>query len=162
MGERIAWEQEPTRPERNMPGTVETSSFDNMTVDVHRLTHLTERHPVTKVPLQNCLPKLAGDCWQDENKETFTPNSLIEILKNMTFEEATEKYPHYARHIRRIEQADYSVPIHMYKGWVINGVHRIAKLLLLRERGETTQDFITAKELDEIPPEALTSYGLLR
>ena len=162
MGERIPWEKEPQRPERNTPGNLETSTFYNMTVDVHRLTHITERHPVSKVPFKDCLAKLAVDCWKDENGKTFTPNSLIEILRHTTFEEACASYPEYARHVRRIEQADYSVPIHLYKGWVINGAHRLSKLILQREKGETIQDFITAKDLETIPPEALTEYNLLR
>jgi hypothetical protein len=161
-GERINWENEPKLPDRNIPGNIEESTINGISFDVHKLINLTEGHPVAKKPIETYLSKLLASCWVDQNEQRVTPRTLINIIKEHGYDEAIEKYPHFGRHIQKIRDADYSFPLHVYQDTVINGMHRLSKLMIARETGESTQDFVTVKDLKEIPKEAQTSSGLLR
>ena len=153
--ERIQYENIPARPERNIPGDSETSSRDGLLIDVNRLIALTERHPVVRRPVSEFMHRLDVDCWSDSHERPFTPRTLIALLMEQGEERVRVSHPEYARHIEKIMRADYSQPLHVYGDWLINGTHRLAKLALARERGETTQDFLTVKELREIPKETI-------
>ena len=59
------------------------------------------------------------------------------------------RYPSLNHHIRQIEKADYSYPIILYKGSIIDGMHRLAKAVI------ENQTMIKIKNLEEIPKEAL-------
>jgi len=157
--DRIDWQSEPKIPKRSSPDYGETGLTEGIGIDMFRLIHSTEKHPVTKMPLANYIGKLNEDCWTDENGNRLTPRSLVEIIKEQGYENAEKKYPHYLQHIRSIQSADYSFPVHVYRGHVINGAHRIAKLIIERDTGNTTQDFLTVKDLKEIPREAIIHPG---
>lgn len=158
--ERIPWENIPQRPERNVPGVdVETSQRNERKVDVNRLINLTERHPVTKEPLEEHSKRIDDNCWGEESFGALTPRMVIDLIKEHGFDGAADAHPEYAHHIHKIKDADYSYPIHVHGDWVINGAHRLAKLVLKREIGETQQDFVTVKRLKKIPEEALVTTG---
>ncbi len=154
-GRRIPWESIPARPLRNEVDNSETSSNNGVLVDVNRLIHLTEGHPVTKRPLADFEYRLDRDCWTDRNKQPFTPRSLIALIQELGYEKVSEIHPEYQEHIKRIQEADYRQPIHVQGDWLINGMHRVVQLMLKNGDGSINQDFVTVKELKTIPQEAI-------
>lgn len=149
----------------NVPGDAEyfTIKIDGqvLSVDVNKLIHLTENHPVEKVPLAEYITKIEQDCWGDSEGNKITPREVIDAIKMHGFDEAIKIYPNFSYHIERIRDVDYSYPLHAYEGKIKNGAHRLSKLVLAIEQGQSNQDFITIKNLSFIPKQTLVDSSML-
>ena len=62
---------------------------------------------------------------------------------------AIDAHPEFARHIKKIENSDYSFPVFIFESKMIDGMHRFAKAIL------EDQATIKAKIIDEMPKEAI-------
>lgn len=153
--ERIDLEKVDQDPRFRSYSTRETAGHDGAEVNVRKLIELTERHPVVKKPLVELISDLEHGCWPGESGEEVVPAEVVKILKKLGFEEAKKHYPELRSHVERIEQADITQPLHVFEGHVLNGMHRLCAIALAKELGRCEQDFVTAKILNKIPPEAL-------
>ncbi len=145
------------KPERIIPReSTETlfhfRSIDEDTYDVFKLIALSTELPVQRLPLDSSEIQLELDTetWDDGKGNKITPRDVINILKQHTdYNKALEIYPELAEHIRKIRDADYSYPVLLFNGSILDGLHRIAKACIEK------QDFINAKIFQTIPNEAL-------
>lgn len=154
-GERIDWREIPRLPKESTLADSEKAGFKGVKVDVYKLIHLTEGHPVEKVPLELYSKFLTSEGWKDQYNNRVAPKVICDLIIEHGSKEAARLHPEYARHIERIENADISFPIHEFEGHLLNGAHRIAKLHIKNQLGKTDQEFITVKKLRKIPEDAL-------
>lgn len=133
----------------------ETSTHNDTTVDIRKLIELTERHPVEQKPVSEFLHELDYDCWDDTNENRISPKHVVDVILNEGLTDAKLNHPEIADHIKRIEKADISYPIHVYDGHIMNVMHRLCAIVLATEIGKHNQNFVVVKVLQSIPEEAL-------
>ncbi|MBI5457744.1 hypothetical protein HY971_03400 [Candidatus Kaiserbacteria bacterium] len=135
-------------PARSVPGNTHSAEHRGMNIDVYRLIHLAENVAAEEMAISNLLPQMGDFCWTDELGK-ITPEFVVQILREEGFERSTSRYPSLSHHIHQIQIADYSFPIILYQGSIIDGMHRLAKAVI------ENQTAIKVKNLQEIPQEAL-------
>ena len=155
MSERINFNDLGNNPEYKDYRTNETARTNGLHINIRRLMELTEREPVIQIPLAELEDQLNHPCWTDVENKSVSPRHIINKILTEGFDDAKDNYPEIRGHIEKIEESDRSYPVHMYEGNIINGMHRLSQVFLNKELGLSSQDFLTVKELVEIPPEAL-------
>lgn len=136
-------------PKESREGDRHLASHNEMTVDVYRLIHATESVPVQEMEVTEFQSELDEECWTDTSGEKISPSYVIgKIKEEEDLDTAAREHPELAEHIRRLGQADYSHPIIVYNGHILDGVHRLAKAVV---DGEAR---VKVKILENIPEEA--------
>ena len=156
-GERIDYNNLKNNPEFRDFDHQHTAGFNEMVINVYRLHELTENHPVSKVPLSEFLDQLDHECWDTESGARVTPREVADMIIAHGYDVVKEKFPDFAKHIKKIKDADYSYPIHVHRGIVIDGSHRLSHLYVKQKLSQNPQDFITVKNIKAIPKEAIIS-----
>ena len=135
-------------PTESIPGDVHTAKHDGLHIDVYRLIHMTQDIPAEQVEIRDYLHQMGDLCWNDEFGK-ISPEFVVQICKEEGYEETIKRYPSLANHVTKIQNSDYSFPVIIYKGWIIDGMHRLAKAVIDK------QTTIKAVMLEEIPAGAL-------
>lgn len=85
---------------------------------------------VTQCSIDKLIHNMKFDCWGDE-KSSYSPMDVIAAPNKYTSE------------IKRIEKADCSYPIIVWKGFVVDGMHRLTKTIM------EDRDYILITEFDD-------------
>lgn len=118
-------------------------------IDVYKLIHATKDLPVEEIGIHDVKGELDSDCWTDANNKKITPRVVIDVYKTLGFEKAVETYPQYDSHLRQIRSADYSHPILLFQGKIIDGMHRLAKAMI------DGQQTLKTRVIHEMPTNAV-------
>ena len=138
-------------PKESILGHAHTLRRGGVTYDVYKLIDLAKDVPVTteKVAKLNNIG-LEDLCWTDLNEIRFSPGELLEAYrKSGSLESLAINHPEFGVHIKRIRKADYSHPILMFEGDVIDGMHRLVKAII------DSVEFIPVKTITELPTQAI-------
>jgi len=119
-------------------------------IDVYKLIHLLEDRPSEETSVDQLKEQIGGNCWTDNNDERLSPQDLInKVGESRDFYAVAEKHPELTEHLRRLSAVDFTYPILMHEGHIIDGMHRVAKAFI--ENKQT----INVIKIDKIPAEAL-------
>ncbi len=118
------------------------SRFNEIRYDVYKLIHATESMPRTTIATSTFNESLADEGWTDKNDKRISAQDVIDVIKQYGYEGARAARPELAQHIRQIEEADYSFPVRIYDGHIVDGWHRLSKAIL--------------EDVEEIPAIVLT------
>ena len=125
-------------------------------VDLYYLRNYVADLQPSKVEINSLESQLREQQWDED-----TPNSLypIEIMDEYNrlhndISRVLKEHPKWADRINRIQKADYTKPILMYKNDVVDGLHRV--LHALTDGKESIQVYT----FESLPPEAFASKEL--
>ena len=135
-------------PAHSIPGDTHSAEHKGMRIDVYRLIHLTQDVPMQEVAIPKLLHQMADFCWTDEQGR-ISPEFVVQICQEAGYEKSITQYPGLSEHINKIRNSDYSFPIIIYKGSIIDGMHRLAKAVI------ENQTSVRARLLNQIPQEVL-------
>lgn len=136
-------------PTESSPDSTHTLRHNQYEVDVYKLIHLTQEMPETLVEMADYLDDLDDPCWTDDQGNRFTPRHIAEVYREYGPVAGANKYPNLRDHLQQIEQVDYSHPILIFEGKIIDGSHRFAKAFI------DNQTSIKAKVIPVIPESAI-------
>ena len=136
-------------PTENTEGHKHTSRHNQYEFDVYKLIHLTQDISTNDVSMEDCSVDLDDFCWRDSNNNKVTPRQVAEIYKNEGFANAIITHPEIRQHLEKIDRADYSHPILIFKSKIIDGRHRLVKAY---SDGKT---LIKARIIKSIPQAAI-------
>ncbi len=137
-------------PLASSEGRSHTASVDDLLIDVYKLIHLSEDLPIQEVLVSTLEAALERKCWTDINGDRISPNDVIlAMIETGDLQTSIAQNPELAQHMSQMASADYSHPILIYDGHVIDGVHRLAKAKI------ELRSTIKARVLGKIPEKAL-------
>lgn len=138
-------------PRQSIEGDRHTFRNSRHEIDVYKLIDLTSDIPATSVEVENLGAVLDESNWSDSEGQPLRPREVIAAIRAAgSIDAAIGQYPTMAEHIRKIDQADPSRAILVQGSEILDGVHRLAKVIL----GGGKE--IPVKVLTEIPPAAIT------
>lgn len=119
------------------PARSTREDFDVYTLDTEHLdlyyirNHVTELVP-QEVTLKSLEQQLNSQGWEEDSQTGSSPSKILNEYRRLSndLSRVLEKHPEWADRISRIMEADYSHPILMYKGTIIDGLHRILHAIL--------------------------------
>ncbi len=139
-------------PEQSTRENVDVFTLGEEHLDLHRIRNLSSELPATDIPIASLDTQVRSQSWDDESATDISPsNFLDEIQHDLSLLQILNAHPNWENRIRRIQMADYSHPILIYKGVIIDGLHRI---LHARIDGKET---VLAHNLDSLPADAFVS-----
>ncbi len=140
----------PAFPKESIPGNRHALRHNQYEVDVYRLIDLIQEVPETTVSIGNFVEDLNDKSWTDDSGKNISPQEVIDAWRDAGgAEKMSVVHPEFSDHMRKIENADPSVPIIIFESKIIDGMHRFVKAVL---EGRTD---IRAKIISEIPNEAI-------
>lgn len=136
--------EEPVRPH--------LTRYGDKTYDVRQL-ELAARHlPEQAFDLSRVdelKPILEGKYWKDSDGKDIGPSDLLEAYRELGDWEAVRlAHPGWEKHIAKVERVNYQIPVLVYEGNLIDGIHRLTKALV---EGATS---LPMKVLPGLPTEA--------
>lgn len=136
-------------PTESTPGNRHTLQHNEYEVDVYKLISLTEELPETSIVVADYLDQLDDPCWTDGEDNRFIPRQVADIYREHGPITGAAKYPNLKDHLQKIEQVDYSHPVLIFEGKIIDGSHRFAKAFV------DNQTNIKARVISEMPTDAI-------
>lgn len=136
-------------PTESTPNNRHTLQHNEYEVDVYKLITLTKELSETPIAVADYLDQLDDPCWTDDQDNRFTPRQVADIYREFGPTDGAAKYPNLKGHLQKIEQADYSHPVLIFEGKIIDGSHRFAKAFV---ENQTT---LKARVISEMPTDAI-------
>jgi len=95
-------------------------------LDLYYFRHYVSRKKPKLLPISVLESQVRKQHWDDE-KSGGSPGRIIDICKRGSNETLryVSQHPESRQRIRRIRDADYSYPVLVYKGIIVDGLHRI-------------------------------------
>ncbi|MCX6780628.1 MAG: hypothetical protein NT003_00700 [Candidatus Magasanikbacteria bacterium] len=129
------------------------TQIDGRTYDVRKLESSAALLPTNHFDLTkwNTLQSVIdGKYWNDTNGAALGPKDLIEAYgtSESNWSEVLKKHPSWSEHVAKIQRVSYQTPVLVYKGNIIDGIHRLTKALLENAAS------IPYKNLDRLPADA--------
>lgn len=117
-------------------------------LDLYFIRHFAAEFPSQEVSLSSLMSQLGSQSWEDAEA-----NSPLEVLNEYNrlsrdTSKVLEEHLEWAERLKRIEEADYSYPILIYKNVVIDGLHRVVHAMM------DEKQTISAHLLTSLPNEA--------
>ncbi len=137
-------------PFESSPGDEHTLTLGGRRYDVYKLIRLTSHIVPVELPGETLRELVSVEhCWTDSLERGFSPRELLGQYEECGSWELLEcRFPHWSDHIRKVMEADCQYPILMYRGEVIDGMHRTVRATV--DRLPT----LRARKLDELPDTA--------
>lgn len=121
-------------PKESSPHDSHLLHMDEGVFDVYKLIHLTSHIQPVEIEVAILREKLMrGDCWKDFHSIPFSPHQLLfQVREHGSLDELglDPSYFSWIDHIWQIRRADYRHPILMYRGEVIDGMHRVVHAII--------------------------------
>ncbi len=135
-------------PPKSTPRNLDVYTLGSEHLDLYFIRNFVTELPPEEIPLNSLLPQLESQSWEEPEA-----NSPLEVLHeyNRLSEDTSEvlaEHPEWTDRLKRIEEADYAYPILIYKGVIIDGLHRVIHAAM--DKRQT----ISAHVLTTLPSEA--------
>ncbi|MDO8623887.1 MAG: hypothetical protein Q7R54_00850 [bacterium] len=147
-----------TYPERSTHEDYDifTDAPDGGNIDLYYFHHYVEKLPSQITSLESLESELRTGSWDDETSDA-SPARMIDEFRSLSgdMHQLAEKNPEWKSRLERIQAADYSYPVLMYKGRIVDGLHRAVHAILDKHTE------IPVHNVNELPSEAFVSDDFL-
>jgi hypothetical protein len=128
--------------------------FGGLNYDVRKLEAIAQSLPDKTFDLadsRSLEPIIEGKYWKDTEGASIGPSDLISAFheNGRNWQQVLAGHPTWSEHVAKLRRVSYATPVLVYKGHVIDGIHRLTKALCDGVEG------IPFKELDELPAAAI-------
>lgn len=136
-------------PFESTPGNVHTFTTGQRSYDVYKLIHLTVHIPTVDITVEELENLITCEhCWTDSAERPFSPRELLNAFEQLgSWDLVESRYPDWSDHIRKVRLAECQYPILMYRGGIIDGMHRTMRAVIEKHQ-------IKARRLRTLPDEA--------
>lgn len=151
-------------PKENLPLRSGAENFDVFTLrtehlDLRRIRSLSKELPPVEVPIAELEEQIRAQQWDEELGTGVTPaNILDEYRKLQDVSALRAAHPDWTARLERIQSADYSYPVLIYKKVIVDGLHRILHALMNGKETVPAHLFETLPEDAYVPDELLKEW----
>ena len=140
----------------NTPENIDVFTLNSENLDLHRIRNFVRELPPINISIASLETQVREQLWDDESEkeDSCSPASLIDEYKRLSnnLSAVLVEHPSWADRIKRIQEADYSHPILIYKGVIIDGLHRILHAFIDK------QETISAHVFKKLPSDLYSTH----
>lgn len=109
------------------------TNVDGKQYDVRRLEQAAEQLPIQEFDLSDPTVTniVQGKYWETTTGASIGPGDLLDAYAacDRNWDTVEQQHPDWTVHVKKIQRVDYQTPILVYRGTVIDGIHRLTKAL---------------------------------